>query len=177
MELKNEGEASWALKTRIQYDRKAGIMKISQEAYTEEMLVRFGFSKAKVSTTPAYDQGPMPEMMEVDFPETEAELGIMLNKYPFKEVVGCCWWLITISRVDILPATHIVLRYLSRPSEKLGKWLVKILRYLRGATALGLVYTRPVVTQSGDGSERNPLRFTSTFLQERRIPAMLTLRK
>jgi hypothetical protein len=70
MELKHEGDASWALKTRIQYDRDAGIMKISQEAYTEEMLVHFGHSKAKVSATLAYDQGPMSEMLEVDFPAT-----------------------------------------------------------------------------------------------------------
>jgi hypothetical protein len=53
MELKNEGDASWALKTRIQYDRGAGVMKISQEAYTDEMLVRFGCVGVKASKTPA----------------------------------------------------------------------------------------------------------------------------
>jgi hypothetical protein len=159
MELKHEGDASWALKTRIQYDRGAGIMKISQEAYTEEMLVRFGCVNVKTSTTPAYDQGPMSEMLEEDFPATEALLDVTMKKYPFKEAVGCCWWLVTISRVDILPATHKASRYLSRPSEKLWKWLMKILRYLRGTTGLGLVYTRPAIKQSGDGSERDPLRF------------------
>jgi hypothetical protein len=37
MELKNEGDASWALKTRIQLDSYNGIIKILQEAYIEEI--------------------------------------------------------------------------------------------------------------------------------------------
>ena len=160
MTITNEGEATWALKTRIQHDPDLGITKISQGAYTKEMLIRFGFYEAKPSSTPAYDQGPDSEMTEEDYPISEEEKMKMMKKYPFKEVTGCLWWLITISRCDILPATQKASKYLNKPSEKLWKWLTKILRYLKGTLEIGLVYTRPKVLKKGEDSS-GPFRYVT----------------
>ena len=52
------GTIRWALKTLIEHDPREGLLKISQEAYSIEVLQRFGFMDAKPALTPAMDQGP-----------------------------------------------------------------------------------------------------------------------
>jgi len=142
MRLVNEGDATWVLKTQIIRDPDQGVTKISQTSYTEEILLRFGYMDAKPVDYPGYDQGSMAEMVEDDYPKTPGEAEEMARKYPFRELLGCLWWLAIISRSDILPATQKCSRYISRPSEKLWK-LTRILRYLLGTTNRGLVYKRP----------------------------------
>lgn len=50
--IKDMGELKWALNTEILRDRKAGVTKISQEAFTYEMLTRFGMLNCKGSQIP-----------------------------------------------------------------------------------------------------------------------------
>ena len=156
MRLVDEGDATWVLKTQILHDPKRGVTKITQASYTEEVLRLFDFRGAKPADTPTYDQGPMAEMTEADLPKTPEEAASVGKTRPFRELLGCLWWLATISRVDILPAVQKASRYISRPSEKLWKWMTKVLRYLVGTVNRGLVYTRPAwLVQLQD----SPLRF------------------
>jgi hypothetical protein len=165
MTLTDEGDATWALKTKIQHDAKVGVTKISQGAYSAEMLSRFGFLDAKPSSTPAYDSGPMSVMAEADLPQTPEEAAANLLLHPFFEVIGCFWWLVSISRPDLMVAVHMASRYVNRPSEKLWQWLCKMMRYLKGTMELGLVYERPKMTSIGNGSDGAPLRLIPTSVR------------
>jgi len=100
MRLVNEGDATWVLKTQIIHDPDQGVTKISQTSYTEEILLRFGYMDAKPVDYPGYDQGSMAEMAEDDYPKTPGEAEEMARKYPFRELLGCLWWLAIISRSD-----------------------------------------------------------------------------
>jgi hypothetical protein len=93
-------------------------------------------------------------MEEEDFPKTEMEKKEMEDKYPFQQAIGCLWWLVSISRCDILVATQKAAKYISRPSEKLWKWILRIFHYIRGTVHHGLVYTRPEMEMVTEGQLR-----------------------
>jgi len=90
--IKDMGNAVWTLQMSIMRDPEAGILKISQESFTREMLRRFGMQDVKVAPTPATDLGDEAVMSEKDLPTTEEELE-ELKQYPFLELIGCLWWL------------------------------------------------------------------------------------
>ena len=159
MTLTDEGEATWALKTKIQHDPVGGVTKISQGAYTLEMLNRFGHAGCKPASTPTYDQGPNSIMEESDLPQTEEESAANLKLHPFFELIGCLWWLVSISRPDLIVGVHMASRYVSRPSEKLWLWLTRMLRYLKGTVNFGLIYRRPKMVPAGSGRPGDPYRY------------------
>ena len=156
MVLTNDGNVDWILKTRIQHDPVKGVTKISQGAYTEEVLKRFGcWEGVKIAKTPAFLAGEGQDMGEEDFPKSEEERRMIEDKYPFQQAIGCLWWrLVSISRCDILVATQKAAKYISKPSEKLWRWIWRIFRYLRGTVGQGLVYTRPDLTMVTEGQLR-----------------------
>ena len=103
LSIKTLGEAAWTLQMSIQRDAKHGVLKLSQEAFTLEVLRRLT---------------------------------------PVLELIGCLWWLAQITRLDIFVALQRASQWASKPSRKLWRWLMRILKYLAGTTDLGLVYVR-----------------------------------
>jgi hypothetical protein len=128
-----------------------------------EVLARFGMSDCKPANSPTYDCGPDSVMAEVDLPQSPEECASNLKQHPFFELIGCLWWLVSISRPDLLVGVHNASRWIARPSEKLWKWLLKMLRYLKATHHLGLVYRRPDMSESGSGDPGDPLRYFSTL--------------
>jgi hypothetical protein len=53
MEIDNKGTLSFALDTRIDRDPQAGILRISQEVYTENLVKEYGIDKSVGRDTPA----------------------------------------------------------------------------------------------------------------------------
>jgi len=121
VKVKNEGTVHWALKTLIERDPIAGILKISQGQYARDAVQRFGFAGDKGEPTPAYDTGLLSEMTPEDLPLNPAMVVALHKLHPYYEAVGCLWWLATISRPDIYTAVYQASRYVSKPSEKLWK--------------------------------------------------------
>lgn len=143
--IKNEGDISWALKTKIQRDPVAGILKISQTNYVQEIIQRFGFAKISPESTPAYDCGPLSVMSEEDLPTSPEAIVNLHHAHPFYEAIGCLWWAANISRPDIYTAVFRASQFVSKPSKKLWLWITRIFRYLKGHPSLGLVFTRPTL--------------------------------
>ena len=135
--IKTLGDAQWTLQMLIQRDAKAGIIKISQESFIVEVLRRFNMSNCKSAPTPAVDSGKESTMDDED----PAQLDEIVD-LPFLELIGCLWWLAQMTRLDIFVALQRASHWVSKPSLKLWRWLVRILRYLSGTKNLGLVYTR-----------------------------------
>ena len=117
------------------------VLKLSQESFIEEVLRRFNMTNCNFVPTPAIDTGVEATMSESDLPSTPAECK-EIEDLPFLELIGCLWWLAQMTRLDIFVALQRASHWVAKPSMKLWRWLVRILKYLAGTKALGMVYTR-----------------------------------
>ena len=143
VDVENLGAVSWALKTHVLRDRVAGIIKISQEAYTLALLKKRGFEPApsgQSNVVPTFDKDKLSSKEE--------------DKYPLREMsdyqsdIGSLWWLAQISRPDIYYALHRASKMVKEPSKLLTARLHQIFLYLSHTVRLGLVYTFPSSLQS-----------------------------
>ena len=133
------GELDWALKMRVYRDKKAGIMKLSQENFVWEFLTRFNLLNIKGSESPTDPKTSLPPASEVTDEEVDS-----MKDYPVREIIGCFLWLAQISRPDIAVATHCAARSQHRPSKILWRWIIRIARYLKSTAHWGIVWTRPL---------------------------------
>ncbi|KAH9669584.1 hypothetical protein KPL70_021844 [Citrus sinensis] len=103
---------------------------ISQESYAKEILKKFKMNDCKPISTPV-------------------ECGVKLSKHDkgedidptfFKSLVGSLRYL-TCTRPDILYAVGLVSRYMENPKTTHFKAAKRILRYIKGTTNFGLLYS------------------------------------
>src|SRR5690349_10225617 len=80
-------------------------------------------------------------MCDSDVATTQEQLD-EIKDLPFLELIGCLWWLAQMTRVDIFVALQRASHWVSKPSSKLWRWLIRILKYLSGTKEYGLVYVR-----------------------------------
>ena len=107
-----------------------GTLKMSQEAYVENLVQRFDVvSTSNTPASPGADLGP----------KRDDELG---GDWPVREAIGSLMWLSTMTRPDIRNAVRAVARYAHTPSERLWRAISKILSYLNGTKSLGITYIR-----------------------------------
>ena len=151
----NLGPVSWILRTAVEADRERGVLKLHQGSFVAQMLERFGMAGCVGIDTPAVDCGNDATMEAADLPTTP-EAVAKVATYPIRAVVGCCWWLVSISRPDINNAVHRISKWQNQPSEKLWRWCLRLLRYLKKYPARGLVYRRlpdaPLLRAAADAS-------------------------
>ena len=139
--INNLGPIRWALKTCVEEDKEAGIMKISLEGFATAMVQRFDLGETLYADTPAIASGKDAKITEDDLPKTNEEKELAAT-YPVREVTGCAWWMIHICRVDIYNATLRISRWQNSPCAKLWRWCLQLLRYINKTKALGIVYRR-----------------------------------
>ena len=138
LQIGDSGPIEWALKTRIYRDRERGILKISQEAYTLEVLTRFDMLGCNGAPTPFPAKVDLPDPSEVtEVMEKDAK------DLPIRELIGCLQWLAEISRPDIRAALHKAQVRQHKPNRALWDYLKRVLRYLKAYPHLGMVYKRP----------------------------------
>jgi len=92
------------------------------------------YGQLQFAPTPALDTGSEAIITEEDLPSTVAQLE-EVKGLPFQELIGCLWWL---AQMALQKAFH----WVSKPSAKLWRWLVRILKYLSGTKEFGIVYQR-----------------------------------
>ena len=139
--VENRGELSWALNTKVERDSVRGILKISQEEYVNELIRTEHFDDIGLEDTPTFDKGSDSHMSADDLPKTDAEKE-EVAKFPFQSIIGKFWWLALVSRPDIVYAVHRCACWQNRPSQKLKRWVLRIVRYLKKTKTLGLVFER-----------------------------------
>lgn len=83
-EVKDLGDANLVLGIRIDRDREAGTISISQRAYLERVLTRYGMTDCNPRPTP---HPLVIELTKEQAPSTEAEHHFMIDK-PYREVLG-----------------------------------------------------------------------------------------
>jgi hypothetical protein len=139
--VENKGDLSWALSTKIERDVKNGVLKISQEEDVNSLLREHGLEDLGEEDTPTFDKGGDSSMSEVDLPKSETEK-LEVEKFPFHQIIGKLWWLALISRPDIVFAVHRCACWQNKPSAKLRRWVLRIVKYLKKTKKLGLVFER-----------------------------------
>ena len=139
--INNLGPIRWALKTCVEEDKEVGILKISLEGFATSMVQRFNLEGIPYADTPAIASGKDAKITADDLPQTNEEKELAAQ-YPIREVTGCAWWMIHICRVDLYNATLRISRWQNKPSAKLWRWCLQLLRYINKTKALGLVYRR-----------------------------------
>lgn len=130
-EMQDLGKLSYFLGIKIQIT-DSGIY-LSQKAYLENVLRRFGMVDCKPAKT------PMEKLHHLNdgLPDDEGTVA-----KPVRELVGCLMYVMLGTRPDLSVAVNLCSRYQTKPTEKLWKALKRILRYIKGTMDFQLFYAK-----------------------------------
>lgn len=141
--MKNIGEPKLIVGLNVTRDRKAGTIKLSQEKYVKEVLVKFRMADAKACSTSADYSTVLTKDM---CPKTDKDKALVA-KYPYRELVGSLMYLSVGTRPDISFAVSELSKYLSNPGKAHWAAALRVLRYLKGTPDLGVTFARGAGSQ------------------------------
>jgi len=127
--MKDIGELVWMLGMHITRDRGARTMKVTQTAYVNRLLEKFGMSECKPVATPM--EGNLSKLEDQDAkPDRE-----------YMMLVGGLLYAARVSRPDI----SFAVKSLGQHTTAVGSqhWVAakRVLRYLKGTSDIGIKYT------------------------------------
>ena len=130
-EMKEQGQVEWLLGMRVDRDRRAGKIWLTQSTYVDQILEENNLCHVKPVSTPMVYEGK-----EV---KTEDES----TKMPFnyRKVVGQLLYLSTATRPDIAVAVSKLASEVASPTPRDHARVKRVLRYLKGTKNMGVVYT------------------------------------
>ena len=135
-DMKDLGPTKQMLGMKIERDRKARRLWLSQEAYVEKVLERFGMKNAKPASTPLVSLHRLSKEMSPTTDEGKREM----LKIPYASAVGSLMYAMVCTRPDIAHAVGVVSKYLSNPGKEHWAAIKWVLRYLRGTSKLRLCF-------------------------------------
>ncbi|RVW38606.1 Retrovirus-related Pol polyprotein from transposon TNT 1-94 [Vitis vinifera] len=110
-DMKDLGNASFVLGIQIHRDRSRGILGLSQKAYIDKVLSRFGMSNCAPGDTPVA-KGDKFSLHQC--PKNELEKKDM-ERFPYASAVGSLMYAQVCTRLDIAYIVGMLGRYLSNP--------------------------------------------------------------
>ncbi|KXJ79603.1 hypothetical protein RP20_CCG000255 [Aedes albopictus] len=128
-EMTDCGEAKFFLGMRLEYNRRDGELKLSQEAAAVKILEKFGMAECNPSKNPM-------------------EKGLQLSRdgnrtsQPYRESLGSLMYQMLCVRPDLCYPVGYMGRFQQSPTEDHWQALKRIMRYLKGTTTMGLVFKR-----------------------------------
>ena len=137
-EMKDLGEASFVLGIQIDRDRSKGILGLSQKAYIDKVLSRFGMQNCAPGDTPVA-KGDKLSLLQC--PKTDLEVKEMQD-IPYASAVGSIMYAQVCTRPDIAYIVGMLGRYLSNPGMDHWKAVKRVLRYLQRTKDYKLTYQR-----------------------------------
>jgi Reverse transcriptase (RNA-dependent DNA polymerase) len=134
--IKDMGEATDYLGIEIVRDRTAGTLKIHQTKYCRALLKKYGMDKCNSLKMPIHDS----TKLTVDDQDKEIldEEGI----HRYQSIIGSLTYAMQGTRADLAYAVSLCSRFLARPTATHMGIAKGVLRYLKGATDLGITYYR-----------------------------------
>ena len=136
--MKDLGSASFVLGIQIFRDRSRGILGLSQKAYIDKVLKRYGMEGSKPINTPV-QKGDKFSLYQC--PGNDIELKEMRG-YPYASAVGSIMYAQVCTRPDLAYITGMLGRYLSNPGLDHWKAVKRVLRYLQRTKGHMLVYRK-----------------------------------
>jgi len=129
-DVRDMGEVKDFIGMKVMRDREAKMLTLSSPGHVIALLEAFGMSNSTLNKTPMVSGAKLAKTGENLLPEG--------NRYA--ELVGFVLYLSTTTRPDIAFAVGVLLRYMACPEEDHMRAAKGVLRYLRGATRLGVAY-------------------------------------
>ncbi|CAM8934315.1 unnamed protein product [Rhodiola kirilowii] len=137
-DMKDMGEASYIIGIKIHRDRSRGILGLSQEAYINKVLERFGMKNCSPSVAPIV-KGDRFSLDQCPRNDIERE---QMKNIPYASAVGSIMYAQVCTRPVIAYAVGVLGRYQSNPGIDHWKAAKKVLRYLQGTKDYMLMYRR-----------------------------------
>ncbi|CAM8996866.1 unnamed protein product [Rhodiola kirilowii] len=137
-DMKDMGEASYIIVIKIHRDRSLGILGLSQEAYINKVLERFGMKNCSPSVAPIV-KGDRFSLDQCPRNDIERE---QMKNIPYASAVGSIMYAQVCTRLDIAYAVGVLGRYQSNPGIDHWKAAKKVLRYFQGTKDYMLMYRR-----------------------------------
>jgi Reverse transcriptase (RNA-dependent DNA polymerase) len=110
-DMKDLGEPSYVLGLKIHRDRNKGILGLSQQAYIDKVLKRYGIENCKPGNTHVAKR----DKFSLDqYPKIELEKSEM-HQIPYASLIGSLMYAQVCTRPDIEYITEMLGRYLSNP--------------------------------------------------------------
>ncbi|MCO5578989.1 hypothetical protein L7F22_034187 [Adiantum nelumboides] len=127
-----------------QPDRSLGTLLLHQSSYVASLLKEFGLANLKPSHT------PLPTGCKLslsDCPTSDSDKAYM-TQFPYRQLIGKMRYLVTGTRLDICYACNFLSKFMHNPGIKHWKALVRVARYLKSTSHLGICYYRQQSSQS-----------------------------
>jgi hypothetical protein len=118
----------------LQVEQTDGCVKVHQSKYALEVLERFQMHNCNPAATPL-ELGSQPSCND----DGERPPGLQEEH---RQVVGSLMYLVVATRPDLALAVSRLSKVLANPTVPHMQLAKRVLRYLRGTSSLGLVYTR-----------------------------------
>jgi hypothetical protein len=137
-DMKDLSEASYVLGIEIHWDRRNGVLGLSQKSYIEKVLKKFNMHKCNPT--------PAPIVKGVKFgkfqcPRNQYEINEM-KAVPYASAVRSLIYAQVCTRSDLVFVTGMLERYQKNPSKSHWDGVNKALRYLQGTKCLMLTYKK-----------------------------------
>ncbi|RVW98911.1 Retrovirus-related Pol polyprotein from transposon TNT 1-94 [Vitis vinifera] len=137
-DMKDLGDASFVLGIQIYRDRSRGILGLSQKAYIDKVLSRFGMSNCAPGDTPVA-KGDKFSLHQC--PKNEIEKNDM-ERFPYASAIGSLMYAQVCTRPDITYIVGMLGRYLSNLGMDHWKKAKRVMRYLQRTKDYMLTYHR-----------------------------------
>ncbi len=128
-EMKDVCEAKMCLGLEITRDRANRILKLSQTAYAESVLERFGMTNCKPVTTPL-------ESRRKSIPDPDPSQKPP-GDVPYRSAIGCIMWFSAGARPDIAYAFGCLAQFSESPLIEHWTAIKRVLRYIAGGIKFG----------------------------------------
>jgi hypothetical protein len=125
-EMKDMGDATYALGIKILRDRTLKLLYLDQEKYIENILREFKMDKCKPLNTPVSKGQHLSKTM---CPRNQIEI-FEMETIPDAQAVGSLMYAMTSTRPNICHAVGLVSRYQSNSGKEHWQVVKRIFRYL-----------------------------------------------
>ena len=133
---KDLGEAGLVLGIRIDRDRDKGTISISQRAYLERVLTRYGMEDCSAKSTPL----PLgTKLSKSQAPSTDDDHHYMRDK-PYSEALGSIMYAQIATRPDLSYAVSTLSKFSSNPGKAHWQAILHVLQYIKGTLQYKLTY-------------------------------------
>ena len=138
--LKSLGDAKFVLGMEIEYSRERGVLLLKQSSSVRRLVERFRQDDAAPVRSPnvvGQDLNP------------DDKQKVLANGKRFRELIGSLLYIANCTRPDIAVSVSVLSQFMDQPHEMHWRGAIRVLRYLKGTEAIGIVYKRESASALG----------------------------
>jgi hypothetical protein len=136
-EIDDLQDINFCLKMKIERDRVAGTLTISQSAYVHHILSELDIDINSIRTK----NNPCSSTNVTDPDTGGTDLLDAAGVQKYQQIIGSLMYLCNTTRLDICYTVHMLARYAHAPMSKHMKAALHVIRYIAGTPDACLIYT------------------------------------